>query len=74
MGRRYKRGTARSQEALLPPRIEDDLGADNPVRAMDVCNETLDLAALGSSTPAAISGTGSPPVDQSRHRHCLKLA
>jgi hypothetical protein len=29
MGRRYKRGTARSQEALLPPGIEDYLGADN---------------------------------------------
>lgn len=72
MVRRYIRGTARSQDALPPPRIKDYLGADNPVRAMGVCNETLHLAAMGSSTPAAIWHRVSP-VDQSRQRHGLTL-
>ena len=35
MGRRYKQGTARSQYALLPPRIEDYVGEDNTMRAID---------------------------------------
>jgi len=47
MGRRYKQGTARSQVALLPPRIEDYVGADNPVLAIDAYVDTLDLAKLG---------------------------
>jgi len=51
--RRYKRGTARSQEALLLPRIEDYVGADNPVRAIDAYVETLDLASLGFAGQSA---------------------
>jgi transposase len=47
MGRRYKQGTARGYEARLPRRIEDFVGADNPVRAIDAYVDTLDLAALG---------------------------
>jgi len=47
MSRRYKSGTARAQYALLPPRIEDYVGEDNRVRAIDAYVESLDLVALG---------------------------
>jgi transposase len=47
MDRRYKQGTARGYEAQLPRRIEDFVGADNPVRAIDAYVDTLDLEALG---------------------------
>jgi hypothetical protein len=60
MGRRYKRGAARSQEALLSPRIEDYLGADNPVRAMDVYIEIPDLAAQGFVSASGDLAPGLP--------------
>ena len=63
MGRRYKQGTARSQEALLPPRIEDYIGADNPVRAIDAYVETLDLAALGFVNASGDLAPGQPAFD-----------
>jgi len=64
MGRRYKQGTARSQYALLPPRIEDYVGEDNTVRAIDAYVETLDLDALGfrnASGELAPGNRRSPP-------------
>lgn len=63
MGRRYKRGTARSQVALLPPRIEDDVGADNPVLAIDVDVDTLDLAKLGFVNAEGGLAPGQPAFD-----------
>lgn len=47
MNRCYKQGTARSQEALLPARIEDYVSEDNVVRGIDAYVDTLDLASLG---------------------------
>ena len=43
MARRYKQGTARTQQAMLPPRVEDYVGRENPVRAIDAFVDTLDL-------------------------------
>ena len=63
MGRRYKQGTARSQEALLLPRIEDYIGADNLVRAIDAYVETLDLAALGFVNASGDLAPGQPAFD-----------
>ena len=63
MGRRYKQGTARSQEALLPPRIEDYVGADNPVRAIDAYVETLNLATLGFVNADGDLTPGQPAFD-----------
>jgi hypothetical protein len=37
----------RSQSTLFPERLEDYLSEDNPVRAIDVFVDELDLAALG---------------------------
>lgn len=47
MNRTYKTGVSREQLNLLPPRIEDYVGPDNPVRAIEVYVCGLDLAKLG---------------------------
>ena len=44
---RYLSGTDRSQTLLLPPAIDEYVGADNPVRFIDAFVDGLDLAALG---------------------------
>lgn len=56
----HKRGLDRGQSALLPPAVEDFVGAAHMVRVIDAWVERLDLAALGfaRSRPAA---TGRPP-------------
>src|SRR6201987_5410364 len=45
--RTFKTGESREQACLLPPRIEDYVGPDNPVRAIDGFVDALDLAELG---------------------------
>src|SRR5215472_3202495 len=56
---RYIDGEDRMQQALLPHSLEDYVGAENPVRVVEVFIDELDLAALGFSgmTPSA---TGRP--------------
>jgi transposase len=44
---RFVVGNDRSQSALFPERLDDYLGEDNPVRAIDVFVDELDLAGLG---------------------------
>src|ERR1700733_13214844 len=44
---RFVVGYDRSQSTLFPERLDDYLGEDNPVRAIDVFVEELDLAGLG---------------------------
>jgi transposase len=44
---RFVVGDDRSQSTLFPERLDDYLGEDNPVRAIDVFVEELDLATLG---------------------------
>src|SRR5437016_3972830 len=44
---RFVVGDDRSQSTLFPERLEDYLSEDNPVRAIDVFVEELDLAKLG---------------------------
>jgi transposase len=44
---RFVVGDDRSQSTLFPERLDDYLGDDNPVRAIDVFVDELDLAALG---------------------------
>jgi transposase len=57
----YVQGQDRHQTQLLPPSVEDYVGADAPVRAIDAFVASLDLAALGLSAPAA--ATGRPAYD-----------
>jgi len=44
---RFVVGDDRSQSTLFPERLDDYLGSDNPVRAIDVLVDELDLAKLG---------------------------
>src|SRR5438034_6511922 len=44
---RFVVGEDRSQSTLFPERLDDYLGEDNPVRAIDVFVDELDLAKLG---------------------------
>ncbi|MEH2567455.1 transposase [Bradyrhizobium sp. AZCC 2289] len=44
---RFVVGDDRDQSALFPERLDDYLGEDNPVRAIDVLVDELDLAKLG---------------------------
>jgi hypothetical protein len=44
---RFVVGDDRGQSTLFPERLDDYLGEDNPVRAVDVFVDELDLAGLG---------------------------
>ena len=46
---RFVVGDDRSQSTLFPERLDEYLGDDNPVRAIDVLVDELDLGALGFS-------------------------
>jgi hypothetical protein len=43
----FKIGASREQASLLPPRVEDYVGLDNPVRAIEAYVEALDVGKLG---------------------------
>ena len=55
----YIEGTDPGQSALLPDRLEDWVGEDNPVRAIDLFVDELDLAEMGF-VRAAPASTGRP--------------
>ncbi len=61
----HKTGTDRSQSLLLPERVEDYVGANNPVRFIDAFVDGLDLDALGfrRAAPKATGRPGYAPAD-----------
>jgi len=59
----FKSGESREQPSLLPPRVEDYVGLDNPVRAIESFVCVLDLAKLGFRHAKRIVGAGQPPYD-----------
>ena len=61
--RPFKTGACRGQGSLLPPRIEDYVGPDNPVRVIEAYVSLLDLAALGFRHADRDGGAGQPPYD-----------
>jgi transposase len=61
MNRTFKSGASREQATLLPPRIDDHVDADNPVRAIESFVDALDLAALGFRHARREVGVGQPP-------------
>src|ERR1051325_3916823 len=63
--RMYKTGVARDQVSLLPPRIEDYVGPDNPVRAMEAYVCSLKLEKLGFRHAEPGRGRGQPSYDPS---------
>src|SRR6476659_6853181 len=62
--RTFKTGESRDQASLLPPRIEDYVGSDNPVRAIESFVCALDLAKLGfRHADRGAEAMGQPPYD-----------
>ncbi|QOZ44448.1 IS1182 family transposase [Bradyrhizobium sp. CCBAU 53340] len=62
--RTFKTGESREQPSLLPARIEDYVGPDNPVRAIESFVHVLDLAKLGfRHAGRKAEGAGQPPYD-----------
>ena len=62
--RPFKTGESRHQPSLLPPRIEDYVGPDNPVRAIESFVCALDLAKLGfRHAERRAEAMGQPPYD-----------
>ena len=59
----FKTGLSREQPSFLPPRVEDYVGCDNPVRAIDGYVGCLDLAKLGFGQPGSDGGAGQPAYD-----------
>ena len=57
----YKTGAPRHQPQLLPARVEDYVGPDNVVRAIEAYVATLDLAALNFRHAAREGGGGGQP-------------
>ena len=61
--RTYKSGQSRDQASFLPPRLEDYVGRDNPVRAIDAYVDSLYLNELGFRDVGSDGGAGQPPYD-----------
>jgi transposase len=58
--RLYKTGQSREQLSLLPARVEDYVGPDNPVRAIEAYVGALDLEKLGFRHASGGLGAGQP--------------
>jgi transposase len=61
--KRFVEGEDRRQGVLLPEFLDDYISEENPVRAIDVFVDELDLSALGFEgvVPEATGGPGYPP-------------
>src|SRR6476659_1421482 len=59
--RTFKTGDDRDQTSMLPRRIEDYVGPDNPVRAIESYVVALDLAKLGFRHAERGAEVGQPP-------------
>src|SRR5258707_12165093 len=60
----FKTGESRHQPSLLPARIEDYVGPDNPVRAIESFVCVLDLAKVGfRHAEGSADAMGQPPYD-----------
>jgi transposase len=63
--RTFKSGVSRLQVSLLPARVEDYVGPDNPVRGIDAYVDGLDLAGLGFRHCGGGVAAGQPAYDPS---------
>jgi transposase len=63
--RAFKSGESREQACFLPARLDDYVGPDNPVRAIDSFVDAIDLAKLGFRHAKRGVGAGQPPYDPS---------
>ena len=58
----FVEGMSRDQATLFPERLDELIGADAPVRAVDAFVDTLDMQAMEFTKAVALS-TGRPPYD-----------
>ena len=65
MERRYKKGSDRDQQMLLPLSIDEFVHENNPVRAIDYYVNDLDLVSLGFANAQGAFSAGQPPYDPS---------
>src|SRR5256714_13778221 len=63
--RTFKAGVSREQASLLPPRVEDYVAADNPVRAFESYVAALDVGKIGFRHAERGLGVGQPPYHPS---------
>ena len=61
--RSFKSGISRQQPSLLPPRIEDYVDRNNPVRAIDAYGDAVDVRKAGFRCAGSGGGPGQPPYD-----------
>ena len=61
--RTFKTGISRDQPSFLPPRVEDYVASDNPVRVIEAFVAALDLGKLGFRNVGSSGGAGQPPYD-----------
>lgn len=61
--RSFKTGASRDQASFLPPRVEDYVDQDNPVRAIEAFVAALNLEGLGFRHAGSDGGAGQPPYD-----------
>ncbi|WP_420969469.1 transposase [Bradyrhizobium sp. B120] len=61
--RTFKTGVSWDQTSFLPPRVEDYVAGDNPVRAIEAFVAALDLSNLGFRHAGSGGGAGQPPYD-----------
>src|SRR5439155_10910979 len=61
--RTFKSGIDRQQACVLPARVEDYVGPDNPVRAIESYVSSLDLVKLGFRHAGRGTTVGQPPYD-----------
>ncbi len=61
--RRYKPALDRGQTLLLPERVEDYVGENHRVRALDAYVDTLDPASMGFMHTEAGTTAGQPPYN-----------
>ena len=59
----FKTGESRDQGSLLPARVEDYVGPDNPVRAIEKLCLRAQLAKLGFRHAQRVVGAGQPPYN-----------
>jgi len=59
----FKSGVSRDDASFLPPRVEDYVGSDNPVRVIEAFVAALDLGKLGFRHAGSDGGAGQPPYD-----------
>ncbi len=60
MGRKYKVGTNRKQGLLFPPSLDELVGENNPVRAIEEFVNMLDMEKLGFRTTTSLRAEGQP--------------